>query len=163
MYLSADPSPPTSTSCPPDVIHVIGVPRPSPFFVLFRFHVLYWTQTKEQKTGEARERGYFITERFAHSTTPTQYVRYTSFLVRVWRPYEPTLVFFYQGLPHIGTFSVIWKPPSSVTHMELEEQWKQWRPGIIRWICVTHLLSCTCSIVMEIGNYQISNHGARLC
>ena len=31
----------TSTSRPPDVIHVIGVPRPSPFFVLFHFHVLY--------------------------------------------------------------------------------------------------------------------------
>ena len=25
-------APHTSTSCPPDVIHVIGVPRPSPFF-----------------------------------------------------------------------------------------------------------------------------------
>ena len=34
------PLPPTSTSCPPDVIHVIGVPRPSPFFTLFCFRVL---------------------------------------------------------------------------------------------------------------------------
>ena len=50
------------------------VPRPPPFFVLrfafsiihrsgrawktFRFRVLYWTQTEEKKTGEARERGY---------------------------------------------------------------------------------------------------------
>ena len=32
--------------------------RPSPFFALFRFRVLYWTQTDEQKTGEAWERGY---------------------------------------------------------------------------------------------------------
>ena len=31
-YLNVDPSPPTSTSRPPDIIHVIGVPRPSPFF-----------------------------------------------------------------------------------------------------------------------------------
>ena len=35
-----------STSHPPDVIHVIGVPKPYPVFVLFRFHVLYWTQTE---------------------------------------------------------------------------------------------------------------------
>ena len=41
LFLNADPSLPTSTSRPPDVIHVIGVPRPSPFFTLFRFHVLY--------------------------------------------------------------------------------------------------------------------------
>ena len=33
--------PSTSTSRPPDVIHVIGVPRPSPFFALFRFRVSY--------------------------------------------------------------------------------------------------------------------------
>ena len=26
------PSPASSTSCPPDVIHVISVPKPSPFF-----------------------------------------------------------------------------------------------------------------------------------
>ena len=50
-------APPTSTSRPPNIIHVIGVPRPSPFFTLFRFCVLYWTKTKEQKTGEAWERG----------------------------------------------------------------------------------------------------------
>ena len=37
-YLNVDPSPHTSTSCPPDVIHVIGVPRPSLFFAL---RVLY--------------------------------------------------------------------------------------------------------------------------
>ena len=34
-------APPTSTSRPPNIIHVIGVPRPSPFFALFRFCVLY--------------------------------------------------------------------------------------------------------------------------
>ena len=39
------------TSHPPDVIHVIGVPRHSPFFALFHFRVLYWTKTKEQKRG----------------------------------------------------------------------------------------------------------------
>ena len=42
--------PPTSTSCPPNVIDVTRVPRPSPFIALFRF-----MQTEEQKTGEAWE------------------------------------------------------------------------------------------------------------
>ena len=40
-----------STSRPPDVTHVINETRPSPFFALFRFRVLYWTQTKELKRG----------------------------------------------------------------------------------------------------------------
>ena len=31
--------PPMMTSRPPDVIHMIAVPRPSPFFTLFHFHV----------------------------------------------------------------------------------------------------------------------------
>ena len=35
-------SPHTFTSHPPDVIHMTGVSRPSPFFTLFRFCVLYW-------------------------------------------------------------------------------------------------------------------------
>ena len=52
---------------PPDVIHVIGVPRPSLFFALFRFRVLYWTKTEEQKTGEARERGYSESTQFLSS------------------------------------------------------------------------------------------------
>ena len=30
---------------------MIGVPRPSPFFVLFRCRVLYWTRTEERKRG----------------------------------------------------------------------------------------------------------------
>ena len=53
------PLPHTSTSCPPDVIHIIGVPRPSPFFALFRFHVLRKLKNKK-KTGEAWEQGYGI-------------------------------------------------------------------------------------------------------
>ena len=45
-------APPTSTSCPPDLIHVIGVPRPSPFsHSSIRFRVLYWTKIEEQKNG----------------------------------------------------------------------------------------------------------------
>ena len=52
------PYPPMSTLRPPDIIHVIGVPRPSPFFALFGFHVLYLMQTEEKKMGEAWERGY---------------------------------------------------------------------------------------------------------
>ena len=43
---------PTSTSRPPDIIYMIGVPRASLFFALFRFRV---TQTEEQKMGEAWE------------------------------------------------------------------------------------------------------------
>ena len=51
--------PPTSTSRPPDVIHMIGIPRPSPFFTAFPhppyiIHVtgiLHWTQTEQQKWG----------------------------------------------------------------------------------------------------------------
>ena len=39
----------TSTSHPPDVIHVIGVPRPSPLFVLFRFRV--FKNPKNKKWG----------------------------------------------------------------------------------------------------------------
>ena len=44
-------APLTSTLRPPDVIHVIDVPRPSPFFTLFRFCVLYWTKPKNKKRG----------------------------------------------------------------------------------------------------------------
>ena len=65
MYLSVDPLP-MSTLRPPDVIHVIGVPRPSPFFMLFRFRVLYWMQTEEQKMGEAWERGYEVRALFVY-------------------------------------------------------------------------------------------------
>ena len=42
-YLNVDPTPPTSTSCPPDVIHVIVVPRSFLFFTALPLHVLYWT------------------------------------------------------------------------------------------------------------------------
>ena len=35
MLLDVDLSPPTSTSHPPDVIHMIGVLRLSPFFATF--------------------------------------------------------------------------------------------------------------------------------
>jgi len=39
--------PPMSTSHPPDVIHMKGVPRVSPFFTaLPLLCILYWTQTK---------------------------------------------------------------------------------------------------------------------
>jgi len=57
MYLSVDPSPLTSTSCPPDIIHVICVPRPSPFSR--SSSSVYYLQI-EQKTGEAWERGYAV-------------------------------------------------------------------------------------------------------
>ena len=60
VYSSAGPSPPMSTSHSPDVIHVIGVPRPSLFFALFRFRVLQmYTEhkLKNKKTGDAWEQG----------------------------------------------------------------------------------------------------------
>ena len=47
-------SPATST----DVTHVMDETRPSLFFTLFRFRVLYWMQTEKQKLGKAWERGY---------------------------------------------------------------------------------------------------------
>ena len=50
--------PPTSTSRPPDVIHVIGVPRPSPFSCSSAS--MYYTEQKlkNKKWGRAWERGY---------------------------------------------------------------------------------------------------------
>ena len=45
------PSPPTSTSCPPDIIHMVSVPRFPPFFTTPCFRVLYWMHTNEQKQG----------------------------------------------------------------------------------------------------------------
>ena len=53
--------PPVSTSRPLDVIHVIGVPRPSLFFTTLI------TQTKEQRTGEPWKRGYLFVS--SHCTT----------------------------------------------------------------------------------------------
>ena len=44
--------PPTSTSRPPDVIHMIGVPRPSPFFALFSF--MYYTERKPKNKKRGR-------------------------------------------------------------------------------------------------------------
>ena len=44
--------PPTSTSRPPDVIHLIGVPRPSPFFALFRS--VYYTERKPKNNKRGR-------------------------------------------------------------------------------------------------------------
>ena len=59
--------------------HYSLVPRPPPFFVLrFAFSIihgsgLYWTQTEEQKTGEAWERGYchYTTQTLDHQATWT--------------------------------------------------------------------------------------------
>ena len=51
-YLNVDPSPPASTSHPPDVIHVMQVfPGLPCFSLLFCFHVLYGTKTEEQNWG----------------------------------------------------------------------------------------------------------------
>ena len=40
------PLPPTSTSRPPDIIHVIGVPRPSPGFFLRSSVAVHYTERK---------------------------------------------------------------------------------------------------------------------
>ena len=45
------PLPHMSTLSPPDDIHVIGVPRPFPFFALFRFHVLRKLKNKKKNGG----------------------------------------------------------------------------------------------------------------
>ena len=89
-----------STLCPPDVTHVMNETRSSPFFPLFRFRVLYWTQTKEQKTGEAWERGYVrsLTLCLINSTSPNscrEYRQQVSMVLasfpgsRAWATREP--------------------------------------------------------------------------
>ena len=50
-FYECRPLHPTCTSCPPDVIHVVSVPRFPPSFTTPCFHVLYWMHTKEQKQG----------------------------------------------------------------------------------------------------------------
>ena len=44
-------APHTSTSSPPDVIHVIGVPRPSPFFCATS---VYYTERKPKNKKRGR-------------------------------------------------------------------------------------------------------------
>ena len=56
--IECGPLPPTSTSHPPDIIHVICVPRPSLFFVLFQTEERKWEGlgarlTKPYVVGEA--------------------------------------------------------------------------------------------------------------
>ena len=47
------PSPPTSTSRPPDIIHVIGVSRPSPFMFCHSSTSMCYTEHKaKNKNGE---------------------------------------------------------------------------------------------------------------
>ena len=52
--------PPMSTSCPPDVIHMIGVPRPSLFFTALPLLCIILNANSRTKTGEAWERGYSV-------------------------------------------------------------------------------------------------------
>ena len=40
--------------------HMVSVLRPSLFTPLFRFHVLYWKQTEEQKRGRSRNEAILI-------------------------------------------------------------------------------------------------------
>ena len=43
-----------STSHPPDVIHMIGILRPSPFFALFLFHFHVFTEHKSNYKKHGR-------------------------------------------------------------------------------------------------------------
>ena len=52
------PLPPTSTSCPPNVIHVIGIPRPSLFFATLQLPCFILNTKQGTKMGEAMEQGW---------------------------------------------------------------------------------------------------------
>jgi len=54
-----DPSPPTSPSRPPDVIHVIGFPRPSPFFALPLPCIILHENRRTKNGGGLGTRHYF--------------------------------------------------------------------------------------------------------
>ena len=56
--------PPMCTSCPPDVIHMVSVPRFPPSFTTPCFHVLYWMHTKEQKQGSPGNETRLIVNRY---------------------------------------------------------------------------------------------------
>ena len=65
MLLNVDPfSPPTSTSPPPDVIHVIGVPRPSPFFSVPPFLCIILNTNQRTKKGSPGNEAKSNHERF---------------------------------------------------------------------------------------------------
>ena len=53
VLFECGPLPPMSTSRPPDVFHLISIPRPSPYFAALSLLCII-----EQKMGEAWERGY---------------------------------------------------------------------------------------------------------
>ena len=60
MYLNVDPSPPMSTLRPPGIIHVISVPRSSPFFAtLLLLCIILNANRRTKMGGEAWEWGYF--------------------------------------------------------------------------------------------------------
>ena len=53
--------PPMSTSCPPDVIHVMNVPRPSPFNFHQSSNFVYYCERKVKiKMGKAWNQGYSL-------------------------------------------------------------------------------------------------------
>ena len=60
LFWQLGPSSPTSTSCPPDVIHMMNVPRPS-LFSRSSAPMYYCEHKWKVKTGEAWERGYLCT------------------------------------------------------------------------------------------------------
>ena len=68
LYLNVDPSPPTSTSRPPDVFHVISNPRLSPYFAALSLPCIIPNQrTTNKKIGEAWN------EAIQHSNTKIHY------------------------------------------------------------------------------------------
>ena len=67
-YLNVDPSPPVSASRPPDVIHVIDVPRPSPFFAALLLPCIIWNENRRTKLGRPEnETNYCGCRRLLHA------------------------------------------------------------------------------------------------
>ena len=56
------PLPPTSTSCPPDVIHVMGVTRPSPIFAALLLLCFILNANRRTKNGGSQETRLSITK-----------------------------------------------------------------------------------------------------
>ena len=55
--LNVDPSPPTSTSCLPDIIHVLSVPWVSPFFTALPLMCIILNTKRRTKTNKQKKLG----------------------------------------------------------------------------------------------------------
>ena len=66
MLFKHGPLPPKSNLHPPDIIHVISVPSPSPFFTVLPLPCIILNANQRTKVGEAWEWGYMQTTNWAH-------------------------------------------------------------------------------------------------